>query len=349
MGDTRRPRVKAYLCNNPRWRTTLRNPVTGEAIPIEAFPSLSVDLGDLPSDGVWSVGATAFGHEQHELVTLESTVASQNRRLRWSWDLDEPVADPWTIHVWARQDSYLFEETAGLRINRLSGKVTDFDGRPIQGVVCANGVRGVAAPTDDAGRYSLWLPDGHILSLLAADAGYGEKTLQCWVYDYRPEGDFSLDMRVGQCEIYELNAWRGYCGIKVDFIPMSVGMVRSLFVKGRACRSKAGEVFGPELSPCDVSVEVDGVAADILSMHRREEIMRTEKMVEPGLHSRAEYSLQVADPGASPDDSHGGCQVLRVTIRHRFVEAGRSLLEQGEGFFLGLRSGVGISGGTSRG
>jgi len=346
IGDMRYPQARAYLSNNPRWHRTFRNPVAGVEIPVKAFPVLAVEFRDLPRGGSWQIGATVFGEGQDKLISLEATAASQDGRIHKSWELGDPLSNAWTVHVWARQDSYRFEETTGLRVYRLSGRVTDFDGKPIEAVVCANGVQGVAAPTDRAGRYDLWLPDRHIPSLLAADAGYGKSTLQCWVYDYRPQDDLALDMRVGQIELYELHAWRGYGGLKVDFIPMSVAIVNALFGQGK----KPGSLksVGPELSPDDISVEVDGTAARILSVHTREEITRREAAAEMPFESRPEYSLQVADPGCSPGVSFGNPQVLRVAVRHHFKESGRSSLEQGEGFYLGLRSGVGYSGGTTQ-
>ncbi len=114
MGDERYPQIEAYLCNNPRRRTTFTNPIKGKEIQVKAFPALVVGFRDLPRAGLWKIGATVFSKDHSELVSLEATAASENGRIRWSYNLGEPLPNPWTVHVWARQDCYLFEETTGL-------------------------------------------------------------------------------------------------------------------------------------------------------------------------------------------------------------------------------------------
>ena len=340
MNALRYPQVKAYLCNNPRWHKTIRHPFRGDEMTNKGFPALVVDLKGLPSAGSWKLGATVLNRENRKLVAFESSAASQDGCIHQSWELDDPLPDPWTIHVWAAQESCRFEETTGLRVYRVSGKVTDFDDKPIEAVVQAC-VPGVATSTNGTGSYELWLPDRHIPWLMALDSGYGKSTLECWAYDYLPQSDLELDLRIGQVELYELRAWRGFCGIKIDFLPMSVGLVNAMTEGKESARDNS---ISPRLSSKDVEVRLDDKLVDILSLHRREEICKPGDT--PVSYSREEYALQVADTGRSPSSPRGSVQVLRVAVRHDLKEAGSSVVERGEGLYLGLRAGVGVSSGS---
>ena len=340
MEDVRYPQIKAYLCNNRRWQKTIKHPFGGDEMTNKGFPALVVDVRGLPCAGLWKFGATAFNREKSKLAAFESSAASQNGCIHQSWELDDPLPNPWTVNVWAAQGSYRFEETTGLRAYRVSGKVTDFEGKPIEAVVQAC-VPGVATSTNGTGSYELWLPDRHIPWLMALDSGYGKSTLECWAYDYLPQSDLELDLRIGQVELYELRAWRGFCGIKIDFLPMSVGLVNAMTEGKESARDNS---ISPRLSSKDVEVRLDDKLVDILSLHRREEICKPGDT--PVSYSREEYALQVADTGRSPSSPRGSVQVLRVAVRHDLKEAGSSVVERGEGLYLGLRAGVGVSSGS---
>lgn len=337
-------KARAYLCNNPRWQKSIRNHLSGQEIPFKAFPVLVADFHGLPADGPWDIGAIVYDSRGRTLATLDAAVPSKNGRIHRSWELEKPLRDPASVLISARCGSHVFKQTDHLRVYRLHGRVTDFDGKPIEAVVSANGVPGVATSTDRDGKYELRLPDRLVPSLLAMDAGFGKDTLECWVYGYWPEDDLALDMRVGQIEVYELNAWRGYCGLKVDFIPMSVGISGLL---GQGKQPGLLKSVGPALSDGDIAAELDGVPVDVLAMHKREEITSRKGMNNAPFESRPEYSLQLAEPAASRDKSPGGVQVLRVTVRHHLKQDGRDVIERGEGLYLGLRSGISCNGGST--
>lgn len=337
----RYPKMNAILCNNPYLRKIIRNPITGYESNADGFPTLVVEITQLPYDSLWEIEAVVYDQDHHESVALRSESPAENGNIKWTWKLDEPIENPWVMHLRVSQESVLFEQTIGLRIYRLYGKVTDFSGKPIEGIVCAN-MPGISTVSDKDGCYNLWLPDTRISSLLAMDVGFGTSSLECWVYDYWPREDLHLDMRVGQLELYELHAWRGFTGIKIDVIPMSVGIVNVLFGEGKEPGHL--ESVGPDLNPSDISVELDGSPKDIFSMDRREEITAHKAADRISIDSRPEYSLQIADISSS-SLPFGSLQILRVAIRHHLRDGGQDIIEQGEGFYLGLRNGITINSG----
>ncbi len=329
------PDVRGYICHNRRWRGAIHNPITGVEEVVEAFPWITIIWRGVPMEGLWRVGARLFDERMTELIALESQAAAREHNLAWTMALDDPVPDACLALVTARHGPHRWERAIALRTHKLYGTVTDFDGRPRAAIVCVNGFDGIATQAGEDGAYVLSLPDCCIPSLLVADADFGSRTLECWVYDYHPQGDLSLDLHIGEMELYELHVWRGYAGIKVDFTPMSVGLVRQLMAGDR----RAGLTFVPKLSKSDVTVELDGAVVDILHMSRRREALAPGEGWSFGVGSRWEYSLQLADPPAHP----GRSQVLRVTVRHRLATTKGYRVEQGEGLSLGLTSGVSVN------
>lgn len=322
------PQLNIYLTNNPHCTTTWRVAATGEVVKQDIFPNLAADFRDLPADGSWQIEAAVFDRNGNRITQQESVAQSENGRLTHLWTLDEPLESPWTVRMWARQGSYLLENTSPLPIYKVYGRVTYFDGTPAANTsVNANGVPGgCAVKTDDDGYYTLWVPNRHIPEFCAADDDYGLTTLECWAYDYRPQGDLRLDMRIGELELYELKAWHGYCGIKADFLPMSVSLVNAWL------RDRTGILkFCPDLESSDISAELDGKPVDILTVNKRNELCREAEVT----HMRDEYALQIDAPKPVPGTASVSPKVLRVTVEHKYED--RDLVERGEAFYLGLR------------
>lgn len=335
-----RPQAKAYLGNNPRCQLLpWRHPDTGEVDEAESVPSLVVDFLHLPCNGEWDISATVIDGNGKKIISLVSSASSSNGQIHHSWHLDAPFLDPFSIRLTATQGSFAFEEITSLRIYQLAGRVTDFSGKPLKATVHANGLEGVATLTDDDGRYTLWLPDIRMRALQAYDAEYGRTNIETWIYDYRPKGDLNLDIRIGQIEIYELQAWRGYLGVKLDFIPMSVAYVLRCLESSAKGKGK----FAPAFNQDDIAVMADDVQARIMSINRREleffgrDVPADFTPPDP----QDEYSVQAAVPDSSPGAERGSLQVVKVVLKHE--ENG--IIERGEAFYLGLTNGCGIDGG----
>jgi hypothetical protein len=332
MKTPQSPKIEAYICNNPHCHWTVVNPITGRENRCDAFPVVCIDVGNIPNtEDDWRVSAKILNSLGCEVAASEFTVAADGGHLRYWWRLDDPVDDPWMLAVCGSADSGAFEEMTGLRAYKLSGRVTDFEGEPIHGHVVANSVPEIIVPTSETGEYTMWLPNRFIPSICAVDAGFGTTTLECWVYAYKPEGDLTLDMRVGQVEMYELNAWRGVCGVKIDFLPMSVGLVNALLNPDHDPKW----AIDPDLGPADITVDLDGNRLDIRSVFRHEEYMDREEPAVGGF-IRHEYMVQASEPAGAHEGPRGGTQILRVAVKHEIAGATGPVVEHGEGLFLGL-------------
>ena len=342
------PQGWAYLGNNPRCKLIpWRHVDTGITEEMESVPSLVADFTHLPRDGEWRIGATVLDGAKRKLFSVESSVSSSKGGMHHIWRLDAPLVDPCTVQLTAAQGSYVFEETSAVRLYRLSGKVTYFDGRPAKATVHANGLEGVAALTDAAERYTLWLPGIRIRALQAYDDGIGRTTVETWIYDYTPQDDLELDIRVGELELYELHAWRGYLGVKADFVPMSISHVLRCLER----QPKGKGPYAPSFSADDIAVVADGHPASVVSV-----VVSVDKRKQPFFgrdlpegfdlpDPQDEYSLQVAVPDCSPGSERGSTQIIKVVLKSGCKDGGSQTTEQGEAFYLGLRNGSGVNAG----
>jgi hypothetical protein len=353
------PTCDLLVYNNPTCRGEMYNPTKDERITAEGYPCVRVRLGDLPVEAPVKASLTVEDASGRALVNQTKTLEVAAGAATWELRLDRPLAAPTraTLEVTQGQRRWAFARE--VRLHRLYGRATDFEGHPIAAYVSANGHPGCTAQAAPDGHYEIWLPETYFPAFFVADTGYAQKSLEVWVYDYRPRADLELDMRIGQLELYELQAWRGIAGLKVDFIPQSIGLInRALRAAGpghrqEQTRALADVYFGmsdakPFLNQQDISVELDGKPLTIDGWWEREEPLSRSlaALLGPDTdrpRSRPEYTLQLSDaPGF---DDPGKTQVLRVVISRRYVDGNAVITEKGEGYYLGLQPGWGVSGG----
>lgn len=160
---------------------------------------------------------------------------------------------------------------------RISGRVTDFEGRPIGGATIElknsrfdNAAEGVS---DKDGRYSLSVPKGTYMAL-AAVKDYRVKSLEYWAWTVRAEQDIEINPRFDRLEVYGINAWRpqgGYASYQIYFRPMSLTRTMKA-VMGAGGMENLGKLpvidIAPELTVDDIQVAIDGQPVKVLQMDR---------------------------------------------------------------------------------
>ena len=167
---------------------------------------------------------------------------------------------------------------------KVFGRVTDFDGRPIEGasVELKNSRFDNAAQalTDKDGRYSLAAPKGVYMALTAVK-DYRVKSLEYWAWSVPAEKDIEINPRFDRLEVYGLNAWSvqgGYPSLMIYFRPMS--LIRTgRVVADAGGMEKLGELpvldIAPELEPGDIQVTIDGRPVKVLQVSRVREASGT--------------------------------------------------------------------------
>ena len=340
MAAERSPSCEVLLFNNPAVKADLYNPIADQKLPVEGFPSVYTCVRDLPTGEKVHVRLTVTNatgvplrSEQAELTPAGSLVSW---RVRW----EAPLAAPAAAEITVRQGDHTWVYRESLPLHRLWGRITDVSGAPRPGYVIALGYEGLMARADRDGEYELWVPETPLPAVVALDDSWAKTTVETWIHDWYPQHDLRLDPRLGQIELYELHAWRGYSGLKVDFIPLSIGLGDRLMkaVGREAFYQYYGRLSDakPLLNREDISVELNGKPLQLRGFWPRMEAMGEEKESGGRENSRPEYTLQLVD--APHDGEPGQTQVLRVTVTHSHLLDGKLVEERGEGYYLGLRS-----------
>jgi len=160
---------------------------------------------------------------------------------------------------------------------KISGRVTDFEGRPIGGATIEvknsrfdNAAEGVS---DKDGRYSLTVPKGTYMAL-AAVKDYRVKSLEYWAWTVPAERDIEINPRFDRLEVYGINAWRpqgGYASYQIYFRPMSLTRTMKAVMEagGMENLEKLPVIdIAPELTVDDIQVAIDGQPVKVLQMDK---------------------------------------------------------------------------------
>lgn len=174
------------------------------------------------------------------------------------------------------------------RYHRLHGRITDFAGRPFRAALCMHAYgfsdAGIGGWSDEAGNYSLILPERAYNSIFIDDETYGIKTLEAWAWNIVLDADQQLDFKVGTAEVYGLNVWPNNGGFPTYFLtfrPMMLRGDRPLPIdKADALGQPTYDIvpetlngrtfkvvkMAPDLKPGDLTITVNGVQAEIVSV-----------------------------------------------------------------------------------
>lgn len=160
----------------------------------------------------------------------------------------------------------------GQQLVTISGRVTDFDGKPIDSVTVAwinpafNGQ--YYAITDAAGRYTAHIPKGRyayaggINMTEYPNAGstlpQADQRLEYWHWNYLADRDTTLDFRYHRLEVYGINAFQvqgAEPGYTVYVRPMSLTRSQRW---GRAGKPKGSAALAPPIDSARIEVMIDG-------------------------------------------------------------------------------------------
>jgi hypothetical protein len=225
--------IAAYWYNVPKDSLVLK--VMGQAVP---FQSTLEVYAESPADS-FTVSLVARGRNGTSIFSgtylLKKTGAEPPVRVQRKgrfFKIIIPVPyraePPTTIEVTIGAGSIHRTKNVECRYHKLSGSISDFEGRPFRAAVLVrpddfDGSAGVWSDAD--GKYSILLPERIYSNMFVDDESYGMQTAEAWGWHLIMDGDQSLDIKVGTGEVYNLNVWPNNGGSRTYFIsfrPMSV-------------------------------------------------------------------------------------------------------------------------------
>ncbi|MBQ8548390.1 MAG: carboxypeptidase regulatory-like domain-containing protein [Lachnospiraceae bacterium] len=157
-----------------------------------------------------------------------------------------------------------------------SGQISDFDGNPFPAVVMLYRYGFDEPPfimgtwSDRDGKYSFRVPAGSYNVMYADDNTYGISSLECWGWNIIADRDETIDLKIGNGEVYSLNVSANNGGMRTLFLtfrPM-------IYFKKEEYNAVVGEEtiyvsdFAPEIAKEDVTVYVNGRKTDVLSLQK---------------------------------------------------------------------------------
>jgi len=289
--------IKAFHNRNPVLREEpLINP-WGVECPMMNEPFVGVELEGLPP-GEYDVQLETNVHSARQRVRMDGThevvyflhqgfgnVPIERARV----ELKNR-----TIHV---------ERELSLHTYLLEGRAVSFAGQPLEAFVWVTRLdRGkrrqheIITKADKTGGFGVYCPGGRLWQIFVDDRTYARSTLEGWIVCPGLDRDLRLpEIRVGDFEVYDLQAW------------FSAGLWHVFFIPARV-----DVRVPPLLAKEDVGIWINDATARILTMTRHQ--------LEGGYPA---YIMSVEPPVEHPE----GLQFLRVRVDSR--EKG-----QGEAWYI---------------
>jgi hypothetical protein len=312
---TAAPELDVQVNNNPALSTQLVSDAKQQTWDIKNEPGIRV-RGRGFDDGRTPLSAVVAG-KQVGVTQVEIKGGAFDH----TFPLAKPLSSVPFVDVSVGK---AYREKVPVRLRRLHGRVTRFDGMPVKNPIVDAKVETVLGDAD--GRYSI-LVSGPRRSVAVFDQGYTRTSLEPWVYGVDLPADLELNPRMDRMEVEALHVWRTYVAIHAFFVPHSLG--RNLAVRGKGLKGEAEAAMDPEawprLTQKDVQVFVGDQKVEIASFTEMKESMT----IQGKTGSRWVYVVSVPRV-----DLQG--KVVRVEIQHRFNDGKGEVLERGEGQWLGF-------------
>jgi len=293
--------IKAFHNRNPVLREEpLINP-WGAECPMVNEPFVEVELEGLPP-GEYDVTLETNVHSARREVRTEASHKSVYFLHR---DFENAPLEQARVEV--KGTTLRLERELRLQTYLLEGRALSFDGRSLEAFVWVTRLdRGqrreheIIARADHTGGFGVYCPAGRLWQIFVDDRSYARSTLEAWIVCPGLDRDLRLpEIRVGDFEVYDLQAW------------FSAGLWHVFFIPARV-----DVRVPPLLTKEDIHVWINGTTARILTM--------THHPLEGGYPA---YILSVEPPVEHPE----GLQLLRVRVDSK--EKG-----QGEAWYISSES-----------
>jgi hypothetical protein len=162
------------------------------------------------------------------------------------------------------------------RYHRISGRVTESVGPAHKAyvIICPDAFfEFIGKYTDDKGDYEIELPERTYNALAASTNLYGISQTESWAWHVINDCDQTLNFRIGNSELYNLNAWTSNGGDSTYFISFRPMVIEWVVSQGAEPVQISQKEFSriataPELEISDMKVTVNGRSLSIVSLQK---------------------------------------------------------------------------------
>lgn len=264
---------------------------------------------------------TIYDKQSRPLTTRSRMGMSLNKLFDMRFYFEKELENPDHIDFKLRAQGKEFQVKRDIEMFRFHGRVTDFDGKPIDGAYVHAGDLFVYC--DPMGYFEMNLPPGIHRRNWAADKAYRETHLENYFIDLVLDKDTEMDFKIGALEVYQLNVApiSETNIIQGQFIVWSISSVRDF--KG------AGDIpKHTEITPEEVNIFLNGKLAELKILNKIKRLADNRRTELEGWYFEA----------LVPRDAEKlGRNELKVVIEHKATdENGNPIVEKGQAQFLNL-------------
>ncbi len=315
--------IKAYLYNNPPLEGAIFETIGGGY----KWQMKNVPHIDVIGTGIENIKSIleirVLSKEGKEIYAAEKEIEVKDNKFSIKFELVSPLKNPDKIKIKLKNNHKEISQEERVKIHKIYGKITDFNGNPIPAYVWAiparelpnvikDGFDGTVVQADKCGRYELWLPEEEITGIFIDDESYHKKSYECWIWNVNLKRDIEINPRIDKVEIYNLRVWQSYIhdvALHIHFIPCS--LLRTL--------SRIPE----RLKKSEVKVYVNNEKCEIKTF--------TEHKTWEEKGTLPSYILDV-----KPDKFDVNNTIVKVEIEWETRFKGKKVKEKGEAYFLGF-------------
>ncbi|MCH4886299.1 hypothetical protein EZV73_01905 [Acidaminobacter sp. JC074] len=306
--------IEVFINNNPKCIASIESTAKNEMFEIENTPYIEVKAQNI-NNGVKSIVVESYRKKLHD---SEIEVTDNKFEIKVYKDNPFESVDEVTIHI--DDQRYDIE----LNLNKISGRVMYFDGRPVENPILNITGKDIAVVGDSQGNYEISIC-GKEKQIGVFDKNYSKETLEAWLYNVDIENDIELDVQIDKMELYGINMWPGEMSDYVHFIPMSLSRYQEAAKRGFGSELDLLKYDGvwPKLSREDVKVSVNG---ENIKFHSFQEVPDFLVEVDDTIYSRPSYVISI--PKGYSDS------IIKLEIENRFNTENGEILEKGEGYYF---------------
>ena len=311
------PHFEVYLNNNPQLIGGFIEFSYGKQQVVNT-PRLEVKGKLLPCDGVLQV--TVYDKNDDILFTGKKEVKVPQGDFAEDFILDSPLSDPQYAHITFNTEKGTFENLIPIKLHKLYGKITDFEGNPIAAYLLVSGLA-IRARADSDGYYTLWLPEQKVQHIFIDDETYSKTSLECYIgHEFTLTRDLNIDLHIHRLELYNMRAWSSYTAFYVYFIPMSLTRLQDTTLAGKREQ-------WPKLSIDQVKVYINEREIPIVFFNEIPDYLGNED-------TRPAYIVSIPKREARGAHEKDGYVVVRVVAEDKIEYPDRVVVDKGEAILI---------------
>lgn len=323
--------VSGYLFNNPKFH--LFHELPYRTFDCESFPHIHIELVSRKELPVLKLNVKVLDQNKNFAFEHSTNITLKGMMGTFDIPLESPIRDPAEIVIEVSGENTSLRKSIPIKMVKMHGKVTDFDGRPIKNawIVVLDYRFDQMVVSDKEGNYVLYLPEGDYNCIAALTRLYPTDQLENYIWNLPLYEDLQYDFILGRAEVFRLMAssMSQNSTISGSFIAWTTSDIRRWMATKKTAKYEMDEEllsakYTPRLSLKDVKFYLDGIRIQEIPLFERANVLFPPNKIAEQMAYRFEFFI----PQDVPKKRF---YILRVEIEHETINAeGKKLVERGQ-------------------